>query len=59
MFGFALSVGVGLLIGIGVGSSKLVYGGFYPLLVGFNSVPKVALVPVLVVWFGSERCRRY
>jgi NitT/TauT family transport system permease protein len=23
-----------------------------PLLVGFNSVPKVALVPVLVMWFG-------
>lgn len=52
MIGFALSVVVGLLVGISVGSSKLVYGGFYPLLVGFNSVPKVALVPVLVVWFG-------
>jgi NitT/TauT family transport system permease protein len=24
----------------------------YPLLVGFNAVPKVAIVPVLVVWFG-------
>jgi NitT/TauT family transport system permease protein len=52
MIGFALSVAVGLLVGIAVGSSKLIYGGFYPLLVGFNSVPKVALVPVLVVWFG-------
>jgi NitT/TauT family transport system permease protein len=52
MVGFALSVVVGLVVGIGVGSSKLVYWGFYPLLVGFNSVPKVALVPVLVVWFG-------
>jgi NitT/TauT family transport system permease protein len=52
LFGFALSVMVGLLVGIAVGSSKLIYGGFYPLLVGFNSVPKVALVPVLVVWFG-------
>lgn len=52
MVGFALSVGVGLLVGIAVGSSTLIYGGLYPLLVGFNSVPKVALVPVLVVWFG-------
>jgi|SRR5262249_45430722 NitT/TauT family transport system permease protein len=52
MIGFALSVAVGLVVGTAVGSSKLVYGGFYPLLVGFNSVPKVALVPVLVVWFG-------
>ena len=24
----------------------------YGLLVGFNSVPKVALVPVFVIWFG-------
>ena len=52
IIGFALSVAVGLMVGIAVGSSKLIYGGFYPLLVGFNSVPKVALVPVLVVWFG-------
>lgn len=52
LLGFALSVGFGLLMGIAVGASQLVYRGFYPLLVGFNSVPKVALVPVLVVWFG-------
>jgi NitT/TauT family transport system permease protein len=52
LIGFALSVGFGLLMGIAIGASRLVYSGFYPLLVGFNSVPKVALVPVLVVWFG-------
>ena len=28
------------------------YKACYPLLVGFNSIPKVAFVPVLVVWFG-------
>lgn len=50
--GFVLSVVFGLLMGIAVGSFRLVYAGFYPLLIGFNSVPKVALVPILVVWFG-------
>jgi hypothetical protein len=25
----------------------------YPLLVGFSSIPKVALVPIFVLWFGS------
>jgi NitT/TauT family transport system permease protein len=50
--GFALSVVFGLLMGIAVGASRFIYRGFYPLLIGFNSVPKVALVPVLVVWFG-------
>jgi NitT/TauT family transport system permease protein len=50
--GFAIAVAVGLLLGIAVGMSPLVYRALYPLLVGFNSIPKVAFVPVLVVWFG-------
>jgi len=25
----------------------------YPLLVGFSSIPKVAVVPIFVLWFGS------
>jgi NitT/TauT family transport system permease protein len=28
------------------------YSSLYPLLIAFNSVPKAALVPVLVIWFG-------
>lgn len=52
VLGFAISVGAGVLIGIAVGSSRLAYRGFYPMLVGFNSIPKVAIVPVLVIWFG-------
>lgn len=50
--GFALAVGFGMFLGVAVGSSKIVYRAFYPVLVGFNSVPKVALVPILVIWFG-------
>jgi NitT/TauT family transport system permease protein len=50
--GFALAVVFGLLLGVLVGSSPVIYKALYPLLVGFNSIPKVAFVPVLVVWFG-------
>jgi len=50
--GFALAVVVGLVLGLTVGASPLIYKACYPLLVGFNSIPKVAFVPVLVVWFG-------
>lgn len=50
--GFALGVVGGALLGIFIGASRLVYVGLYPVLVGFNSIPKVALVPVLVIWFG-------
>ena len=52
MAGFAIGVAVGLLLGVIVGSSRLTYTALYPLMVGFNSIPKAALVPVLVVWFG-------
>lgn len=52
MIGFAIGVAVGLSLGIAVGTSRFVYRGLYPLLVAFNAIPKVAFVPILVVWFG-------
>jgi NitT/TauT family transport system permease protein len=52
MVGFALSIVVGVLLGFLVGSARLVYAAVFPLLVAFNAVPKAAIVPILVVWFG-------
>jgi ABC-type nitrate/sulfonate/bicarbonate transport system permease component len=43
----------GIVIGVVIGSSKLAYDVTYPLLVGFSSIPKVAVVPLFVVWFGA------
>jgi NitT/TauT family transport system permease protein len=50
--GFALAVAFGILLGMIVGWSRAIYRGLYPVMVGFNSIPKVAVVPILVVWFG-------
>ena len=50
--GFALAIAFGLVTGVLIGSSSLIYNGFYPVLIGFNSIPKVAVVPILVIWFG-------
>ncbi len=52
MAGFALAVLFGLLLGMALGASRLVHAGTYPLLIGFNAIPKVAVVPILVIWFG-------
>jgi NitT/TauT family transport system permease protein len=52
LLGFAIAIVVGVLLGFLVGSSRLAYAAIYPLLVGFNAVPKAALVPILIVWFG-------
>jgi NitT/TauT family transport system permease protein len=52
VLGFALAVGFGLLLGLAIGWSRAIYAGVYPLMIGFNAIPKVAVVPILVLWFG-------
>jgi NitT/TauT family transport system permease protein len=52
VLGFIFAVIGGLMIGLAVGASRLVYVGLYPVLIGFNSIPKVAIIPVIVIWFG-------
>ena len=52
MVGFGISIVVGALLGFLVGSSRLAYAAVSPLLVAFNAVPKAAIVPILIVWFG-------
>jgi len=52
LLGFLLATVFGLLLGIVIGWHRAIYAGIYPVLVGFNSVPKVAVVPVLILWFG-------
>ena len=53
MAGFGIAVAFGLALGLFVGWDRTIYAGLYPLMVGFNSIPKVAVVPILVIWFGS------
>jgi NitT/TauT family transport system permease protein len=54
LVGFALGVVVGVALGLLIGTSRVAYDTAYPLLVGFSSIPKVAVVPI----FGSVRARR-
>jgi NitT/TauT family transport system permease protein len=53
MLGFVLGVALGAFLGALIGSSRLAYDTAYPLLIGFSSIPKVAVVPIFVLWFGS------
>ena len=52
MVGFGISIVVGTMLGFLIGSSRTAYAAFYPLMTGFNALPKAAFVPILVVWFG-------
>ncbi len=50
--GFALSVVFGVGLGILTALSPRFHESVYPLIVAFQVVPKVALAPLFIVWFG-------
>jgi NitT/TauT family transport system permease protein len=52
LVGLFFALIAGILIGLAIGASSFVYSGVYPLLVAFNAIPKVALLPLFVLWCG-------
>ncbi len=52
IYGFLLAVAVGVGLGIMLAFSRLFRVGVYPLVIAFQVVPKVALAPLFIVWFG-------
>ena len=52
LLGFGLSVAVGIPLAMALTSSRAFNRAIYPLLVGSQVVPKVAVAPLFLVWFG-------
>ena len=50
--GFAIAVIVGVAIALFFSWSRLLLTLFMPLLISLNMIPKVALGPLIIVWFG-------
>jgi NitT/TauT family transport system permease protein len=55
LLGFGMSIAIGSLIAIGLSSSSWVQRAFYPYAVFFQTVPIIAIAPLLVIWFGWDR----
>ena len=53
LLGFVLALAVGLPLAVAVANSRPLNLMFYPLLVALQSVPKVALAPIVLVWLGT------
>ena len=51
--GFGLAVVVGVLLAVLIVESKVMEKTVYALIVGMNSVPKVAVAPLFVIWLGT------
>jgi len=54
VLGLLLAVIVGLLIGMVMGFSRIMRDALYPLLVGFNAIPKATLVPIIALLFVGQ-----
>jgi NitT/TauT family transport system permease protein len=52
IFGFMAGGALGFTAAIGIFYSPFLRRSLYPLLLGFRIVPKVAFVPLFLVWFG-------
>jgi len=53
LIGFALALVVGVPMAAALVSSSLLWRAFYPVLAGIQSVPKNAIAPLLILWFGT------
>lgn len=53
LIGFGLSVVLGVALAVGIVYSRLLERTVYTLLVALNSIPKVALAPLFVIWMGT------
>ena len=50
--GFAIGAAAGFLLGAAIGQSSVLEAVLYPYVVAFQAMPKVAVAPLFVVWFG-------
>lgn len=51
-WGFLVGVGSGVVVGLVLGRSEFLARIFEPFIVAFNSLPRIALVPLIVLVFG-------
>jgi len=52
MAGFFAGASLGLILGGIIGQSAYAEKVFYPYVIAFQTVPKVAIAPLIVIWFG-------
>jgi NitT/TauT family transport system permease protein len=52
--GLMLAVVFGVLLGMVMGFSRLMRDALYPLLVGFNAIPKATVVPIVALMFVGQ-----
>jgi NitT/TauT family transport system permease protein len=52
LYGFGIGAVLGIVVGIILGSSPMLSDIFRPFIIALNSIPRLALVPLFILWFG-------
>jgi len=53
LYGFVLAFALGVPLAVAIAGSRTLNLMFYPLLIATQSLPKVALAPLILVWLGT------
>jgi NitT/TauT family transport system permease protein len=51
--GFIIGNGIAVVMALLIVNSRLIEKAFYPLLIASQTIPKVAIAPLFIIWFGS------
>ena len=59
VIGTSMGVAVGIAVGVMIGLFSLVRAGLVPLVAALFPIPKIALLPLFVIWFGIDEASKY
>lgn len=57
--GAFIGIAVGISLGVLIGLFSLVRAGLVPLVAALFPIPKIALLPLFVIWFGIDEASKY
>lgn len=57
--GAALGASIGIAVGIVIGLFSYIRAGLVPLVAAMFPIPKIALLPLFVIWFGIDEGSKY
>lgn len=57
--GSALGISAGIVVGVMIGLFSLVRAGLIPVVAALFPIPKIALLPLFVIWFGIGEGSKY
>ena len=59
VIGASLGIAVGVSLGVAIGLFSYVRAGLVPLIAALFPIPKIALLPLFVIWFGIDEMSKY